>query len=173
MTFEGQRATTFLWDGAQWHPTFPHARYLFAEPEFRYWQARRDAQQYGDYFGDSVQPVCDAGLVDLVETTHRLCPEVWLEPTPGHSPGHVSVRIASRGEQALITGDFIHHPCQMARPQWCTTADYDQAAAEHTRRQMLAQLADEGMLVIGTHFAGPSAGRVVQDGDVWRLETEV
>jgi len=76
------------------------------------------------------------------------------------------VRIASRGEQALITGDFMHHPCQMARPHWCSTADYDQRAAEATRRRMLAQLADEPTLVIGTHFAGVTAGRVVRDGAV-------
>jgi hypothetical protein len=37
---------------------------------------------------------------------------------------------------------------------------------------MLAQLADEPTLVIGTHFAGVTAGRVVRDGAVWRLDTD-
>src|SRR5208337_2684166 len=53
----------------------------------------------------------NAMLVDVVETEHRICDEISLVPTLGHTPGHVSVRIASQGEAALITGDFMHHPC--------------------------------------------------------------
>jgi glyoxylase-like metal-dependent hydrolase (beta-lactamase superfamily II) len=162
---------TTRWVDGQWAPTFPNARYLIARQEFTYWQAHRAEQQYGDYMADSVLPVREAGLVDLVASDHQLCDEVWLEPTPGHSPGHISVRIASQGHSALITGDFMHHPCQMARPHWCSTADYDQHAAEETRRRELAQLATEETLVIGTHFPGPSAGRVKRDGDVWWLDT--
>jgi glyoxylase-like metal-dependent hydrolase (beta-lactamase superfamily II) len=117
-----------------------------------------------------VQPVFDAGLVDLVETDHRLCEEIDLIPTIGHTPGHVSVRIRSRGEAALITGDFMHHPCQIARPDWASTADSDPVAARQTREQMLAGLAQTPTLVIGTHFAAPTAGRIVRDGAAYRLE---
>ena len=163
---------TLFVDG-KWEPTFKNARYLVAGGEYDYWCWHREKQQFGDYMGDSVDPVFAAGLVDMIEADHKLCDEVWLEPTPGHTPGHVSVRIASKGEQALITGDFIHSPCQMARPHWGTTADFDQKAAESTRRRMLAQLATESTVVIGTHFAGPTAGRVIRDGEVWRFETGV
>ncbi len=90
-------------------------------------------------------------------------------PTLGHTPGHVSVRIASRGEEALITGDFIHHPCQMAHPEWSSSADDDPRRAERTRREVFASLADTPTLVIGTHFAAPTAGRLVRDGDAFRL----
>jgi glyoxylase-like metal-dependent hydrolase (beta-lactamase superfamily II) len=141
-----------------WAPTFKNARYLIA------WHRKK--QQFGDYMADSVDPVFAACLLNRVETDHKLCDEVWLEPTPGHTPGHVSVRIASKGQQALITGDFIHSPCQMARPHWGTTADSDQRAAESTRRRMLAQLATGSTLVIGTHFPGPTAGHVIRDGEV-------
>ena len=163
---------TVLVDG-KWNPTFKNARYLIAASEYEYWSQEREKQQFGDYMSDSVDPVFTAGLVDLIKTDHKLCEEVWLEPTHGHTPGHVSVRIASKGEQALITGDFIHHPCQMARPHWCTTADFDQNATEATRRRMLAQLATEPTIVIGTHFPGPTAGRVVRDGDAWRFDPAV
>jgi glyoxylase-like metal-dependent hydrolase (beta-lactamase superfamily II) len=155
------------WVDGKWKPTFPHARSLMARQEFEYWNAHRSAQQYGDYMADSVPPVREAGLVNLVASDHQVCDEVWLEPTPGH----VSVRIASQGHSALMTGDFMHHPCQMVRPHWCSTADYDSHAAEETRRWTLAQLATEETLVIGTHFAGPSAGRVKRDGAVWWLDT--
>src|SRR5215467_11648856 len=65
------------------------------------------------------------------------------------------------GEEALITGDFIHHPCQIARPEWSSTADSDAAEARLTRERMLTHLADTPILVIGTHFAGRTAGRIV------------
>jgi glyoxylase-like metal-dependent hydrolase (beta-lactamase superfamily II) len=91
-------------------------------------------------------------------------------PTIGHTPGHVSVVIKSEGEEALITGDFMHHPCQIARPHWCSTADSDPAVAQATRERMLADLSSRPVLVIGTHFAGATAGRIVRDGDVYRMD---
>ncbi|MGH7042540.1 MAG: MBL fold metallo-hydrolase, partial [Acetobacteraceae bacterium] len=118
---------------------------------------------------DSVAPVFDAGLVDLVETDHRICEEVSLIPTPGHTPGHVSVRIVSDGEEGLITGDFLHHPCQIAHPEWSSTADWNPGQARTTRERMYAALADRPVLVLGTHFAGATAGRIVRDGAAFRL----
>ncbi len=114
-------------------------------------------------------PVWDTGLVDLVETDHRICDEVSLVPTPGHTPGHVSIRVVSDGEEGLITGDFMHHPCQIARPDWSSTADTDPDLARTTRQTMLTRLADTSLLVIGTHFAGRTAGHVVPDGPAFRL----
>ena len=155
--------------GGSWVPTFAQARYLFGRVEFAHWQSRDRRDDIAAIFADSVQPVHDAGLVDLVESDHRICDELSLVPTPGHTPGHVSLRIASQGEEALITGDFMHHPCQIARPDWASTADSDPAEARQTRLRMLRQLADRPVLVIGTHFAGPTAGRIIRDGDAYRL----
>ena len=91
-------------------------------------------------------------------------------PTIGHTPGHVSVRIRSRGEEALITDDFMQHPCQIVHPEWASTADSDPAMGIATRERMFEQLAGTPVLVIGTHFAGATAGRVVRDGTRYRLE---
>ena len=159
---------TMLVDGS-WVPTFPNARYLMGRVEFEHWRAQHEREDMQAVFADSVAPVRNAGLVDLVETDHRVCDEVRLVPTPGHTPGHVSVEIASAGEEALITGDFMHHPCQMARPDWSSTADSDPEQARQTRGRMLAGLADTPTLVIGTHFAGRTAGHVVPDGNAFRL----
>ncbi len=157
----------------RWVPTFANARYLFGREEWHYWDHHSDEEPYREIMKDSVRPIVDAGLVDLVESNERICPEVSLRPTPGHTPGHVSVAIESEGERALITGDFLHHPCQMARPEWCSTADWNSENAEVTRREMLAELADSDILVIGTHFATPSAGRVVRAGQNYRLDPGV
>ena len=156
------------WVDGRWQPTFTKARYLFAEDEWAYW--REEAQEFGPVIEDSVQPIFDAGLADLVGPSHRVNDEVWFEPTPGHTPGHVSVHIASRGEEAIITGDMIHHPCQIAHPEWSSAADYDQAASAATRAEFLDRYADRPVLIIGTHFAAPTAGRVVRDGQTYRLD---
>ena len=158
---------TRLEDG-RWVPTFPNARYLFARREWEHWKDE-PAPPDGDVHGDSVRPVIDAGLADLVEMDHRVTPEVRLEPTPGHTPGHVSVRIASQGMEAVITGDLMHHPVQCAEPSWASRFDVDPEAARATRRAFLERHADRPVLVLGTHFATPTGGRVVRDGASWRF----
>jgi glyoxylase-like metal-dependent hydrolase (beta-lactamase superfamily II) len=160
---------TMLVNG-RWRPTFPNARYLMGRVEYAHWRDHHERDDHRAVFMDSVQPVFDAGLVDLVETDHRIGEELSLIPTIGHTPGHVSVRIRSRGQEALITGDFMHHPCQIARPEWASTADSDPLTARHTREHMLASLAHTPTLVIGTHFAAPTAGRIVRDGATYRLD---
>lgn len=160
---------TMLKDGA-WLPTFPNARYLMGRTEYEHWRSATARADMQVILADSVNPVLDAGLADLVETDHQVCDEISLIPTVGHTPGHVSVMINSRGEQALITGDFMHHPCQIAHPEWDTLADSDPEQGIRTRRIMFERLAGTPVLVIGTHFAGATAGRIVRDGEAFRLD---
>ncbi len=160
---------TMLVDG-KWVPTFPNARYLMGREEWEHWDEHATEGQYKEVIDDSVRPIVEAGLVDLVETTEEISDEISLIPTPGHTPGHVSVRISSEGEEALITGDFLHHPCQMAHPDWCSPADSDSTQALRTRLEMFERLVDTPVLVIGTHFATPTAGHLVRDGETYRLE---
>ena len=156
---------TRLVDGA-WVVTFPKARYLFGRTEWEHWST-----ETGPFmnFDETAQPVMDAGQADLVEVTHRVCDDVRLVPTPGHTPGHISVVIESGGERAVITGDMAHHPIQFADPSVATGADSDRDWAVATRRSSLAEWAADGTLVIGTHFVAPTAGRLEADGDGWRL----
>lgn len=158
---------TMLVDG-KWTPTFPNARYLIGKAEFAHWTAEGEGETK-DILADSVQPIFDAGLAHLVDMDHRVSNEIRLMPTPGHTPGHVSVVIESKGERAVITGDIMHHPCQIMHPDWCAAFDSNQQAAQATRENFLRDLAGSGTLVIGTHFATPTAGRVVKDGDAYRL----
>jgi len=160
------------WDEAaeRWVPTFPNARYLIARDEWAYWENAPDADAVGPVLSDSVRPIFDAGLADLVDTDHRVSDEIRLAPTPGHTPGHVSVWIESRGERAVITGDMIHHPCQIARTEWSSPVDSDGQQSAATRDRLLETCADQPILMIGTHFHEPTAGRVVREGTTYRLD---
>ena len=153
----------------EWVPTFENARYLIGEDEWTYWDTNEDPTSYGNVMDDSVRPVIDAGLVDLVSTSETIAPGIRLESTPGHTPGHVSVLLESRGEEAVITGDCIHHPCQITRTDWCSSADYDKDQGRATREKFLERLVETNVLVIGTHFATPTAGHIrhYPEGGYW------
>jgi glyoxylase-like metal-dependent hydrolase (beta-lactamase superfamily II) len=157
-------------ENGRWVPTFPQARHLFGRVEFEYWKENPDVAVFGDVMGDSVLPIAEAGLADLVDVDHRLGDEVRLESTPGHTPGHVSVVVESRGERAVITGDMTHSPLQFAHSGLSCSADTDPARADLTRKAFVERYGGTPTLVIGTHFAGPTAGHLVADGDTWRFD---
>ena len=161
---------TMMVDG-RWIPTFPHARYLIGRKEWEHWSVDQ-SKFVKDPIDDSVRPVIEAGLAEFVEPDHKLTDEVWLESTPGHTPGHFSVRISSGGHDAVITGDLMHHPIQFLHPEWNCGADSIPEMARTTRRAFIERYANRDILVFGTHFATPSAGHIVTNGDAWRLRVE-
>ena len=155
-------------EAGRWVPTFPNAQYLFGRTELAHWLASTGDEDRR-IMADSVQPILDAGLALAVVAGHAVTSEVRLEPTPGHTPGHVSVRIRSQGAEAVVTGDLMHHPIQCAEPHWQSRYDSDPEGARQTRRRFLEEHADRPVLVLGTHFAAPTGGHVVRDGAAWRF----
>ena len=152
--------------GGQWVPTFANARYVFGKTEYEHWRDHSHEQEKAAVFDDSVKPIVDAGKAELIPSDHKLCDEISLIPTPGHSPGHMSVLIRSEGEEGLLTGDAAHHPCQMAHLDWSSTADSDPVQSTATRRQLFSRFADRPTLVIGGHY---NAGRIERDGDAFKF----
>src|SRR5690606_38584764 len=69
-------------------------------------------------FNDSVLPILEAKQEVLVDGTLSLGDELFIEPAPGHSPGHVLITLASQGTEALFTGDIMHNPIQVYHPHW-------------------------------------------------------
>jgi glyoxylase-like metal-dependent hydrolase (beta-lactamase superfamily II) len=150
----------------QWVPTFPNARYLFGRIEYEYWKTHSTDPVHAAVFADSVQPVIEAGVVELVGSEAQIADEITLIPTPGHSPGHVALHIRSDGEEAVLSGDVAHHPCQMARLDWSSSFDSDPLQSIESRRQLFSRFAETPALLFGGHF-GP--GWIVRDGDAFRL----
>ena len=149
-------------------PTFPRARYLIARAEWEHWSGLKDAATER-LLAETLKPVFEAGQIDLVPADHEIAVGIRLEPTPGHTPGHVSVDFSSRGARAIVTGDLIHHPAQMARPEWWTTFDSDRDLARETRLAFLERHAGSQTLIIGSHFPEPTAGHIVREGTAYRF----
>lgn len=158
---------TQLVDG-EWVPTFANARHLYTQRELDFRRAS-DRPGVEDVFGDSIAPIFEAGLADIVAEDEDLGDGLRLAPTPGHTPGHTSLWIESAGERAVISGDLIHHPVQCARPEWAEIGDADVDLARRTRRSFLNDVALERALMFGTHFPTNPAGRVVPYEDTWRF----
>lgn len=159
-------------DGDSWAPTFPNARYLTSRAEWDYWADADMDEARRQMFRDSVHPIKDAGLLDLVDVPPQgadIAPGVRLRPTPGHTPGQVAVELSSHGESALITGDCIHHPVQLVHPDLGSCVDIDPAAAARTRRELLGSLSGTRTLLMGSHFPPPTAGHVLAGGGSYRL----
>ncbi|MCZ6557574.1 MAG: MBL fold metallo-hydrolase [SAR324 cluster bacterium] len=156
-------------ENGRWVPTFPNARYLFAREEWEFWK-RSKQEEHEQIMKDSVLPIIEADQADLVHKDHAIEDGLRFEPTPGHTPGHVSLHLSSGGQEAVITGDMMHHPVQMAEADWCSHFCVDKTQAVATRKAFLARYADRDVRILGTHFAAPVAGRIVSAGDSWRFQ---
>jgi len=142
-------------ESGAWVPVFPSARYLVTAPELADFADRDD----GDIAETSVRPIAAAGLLDEVTVDHVINDEIRLVSTPGHTTGHVSVWIESRGSSALITGDAAHSPIQFAHPELAASrVDHDSNQSTQTRRDLIERFADSDTLILGTHFAPPTGG---------------
>lgn len=159
---------TRLEDG-RWVPTFPKARYLFAESELAHWSTQ-NAKEPVPAIEDSVLPIVAADRADLVKPDHAVGDHVRLMATPGHTPGHFSVLVGRAADDAVLTGDLIHSPLQARYPELSMRVDFDQALAASTRRGFLERFCNTRTLSCTAHFPSPSAGRISRWGDGFRCE---
>jgi glyoxylase-like metal-dependent hydrolase (beta-lactamase superfamily II) len=146
-----------------WVPTFPNARYLVVQEEFDWWTGPQGAaamRRTGDYLADSILPLRDAGVLDLVPADHVLTPEIHLVPAFGHTPGNVYLVVESAGRRALFAGDMLHHGVQLERPEWSIRYCVVPGDSADQRRRLLERAADSGDLLVPTHFPFPAAGYV-------------
>ncbi len=160
-------------DNGRWVPTCPNARYLFHRVESEHWENAEMPEGSGNTtrasFDDSVLPVVSAGQALMVDGDHAIDDNLHLEPSPGHTPGHVFLRLETARGDAVFTGDCLHHPLQIALPDLNSRYCADPAVAAATRRAVVEGSADTDTLMLGAHFPHPVAGRVVSNGDRWKL----
>lgn len=159
---------TRLEDG-RWVPTFPKARYIFSRRDYEHFRAVDPAKQPGNAaaFKDSVAPVVEAGLVDLVPEAHTLDEHLSILPAPGHTPGTAFIVLQSRGASAVFCGDIVHHAIQLHHPEWNSFACEDAVNARASRRKVLEYCAGHGALLMPAHFGAPFVCHVDVKGDAF------
>jgi glyoxylase-like metal-dependent hydrolase (beta-lactamase superfamily II) len=149
---------TELRDG-RWVPTFPRAKYLFSRKEDEFWRPAG-----GIAYRDSVLPVIEAGQAELVDGVHAIGDLLLIEPAPGHTPGHVVLKLRAPGAGALFSGDVIHHPLQVYAPHWNSGFCQLPEEARATRRRVLEHCAESGDLLFPTHFGTPHVAGIDAKG---------
>ena len=148
----------------RWVPTFPNATYVIAEQELEH-VAGANTPAYQE----SVLPCIEAKQVQSVGTDFALDEYVWLEPTPGHTPGHVAVHLKSGTHRAVLCGDLIHSPLQCHYPQWRYWIDSDPQQAIATRTRFLHEQCEARRLMLTAHFPRSSIGYVEAERDAFRF----
>ena len=149
-------------EGGRYVPTFPKARYWMSRKD---WDACHQPDVQPTRFPnapDCVWPLQDLGLIEFMEGEHTITPELTAVPTPGHTPGHVSIMVTSKGERALVLGDAAHNPVQLDQTDWVSRADMDPEITRQTRRVLFDRLEREQILVAAGHFEAPGFGRIVR-----------
>jgi glyoxylase-like metal-dependent hydrolase (beta-lactamase superfamily II) len=143
-------------EGGRWVPTFPNARYVIHGEEWQFWKWESEqGREPSGCVADSVLPVVEAGRVSLVDGDHEIAPGLAFESTPGHTPGHVAVRLTTPAGQAVFAGDLMHRTVQVAEPQWSSQFCHDAGRARKTREAFVEGHADSGVLVLPAHFPRP------------------
>jgi glyoxylase-like metal-dependent hydrolase (beta-lactamase superfamily II) len=147
--------------GAQPQVTFPSARYVTHQAD---WEAFRRPEVQGafpfPFWEQTLGPLDNLGVLDLVTGERALTSEITAIPTPGHTPGSMSLAIVSGGQRALILGDVLHGPAQVTETEWVFSFDMDPALAVQTRQRMVDRAERENAVIIACHYAG--FGRVVR-----------
>jgi len=162
-------------ENGQWVPTFPNAKYLFSKTEFEFWQAERNKNEGETFaainnqtFDDSVLPIMH--LAELIEGQHEVISDLLaIQPAPGHTPGSITISLSEGGEEALFSGDIMHHPIQIAETHWNSAYCELPEQAIATRRDVLSHCCNHGSLLMPAHFAYPFCGHIHQDDKGFRL----
>lgn len=144
----------------RWVPTFPNARYVMPEADYRFFGPGGDGENDGmrTVLADSVIPVGDQ--IQLWSDDLVLSPSLRLRPAAGHTPGS-SVLWLDAGSPAVFVGDLTHCALQIRRPDDACAFDVDAAAARGTRRRVFTEAAQARATVFPAHYPGHGAPVIV------------
>jgi glyoxylase-like metal-dependent hydrolase (beta-lactamase superfamily II) len=149
-------------NGSQESATFPNARYVANEADWTAFETPLDSEIFGyDWWAETVAPLRQLGVLDLINDETELTGELTVTPTPGHTPGSMSMIINSGGERAFIMGDVFHGPAQVTETDWVFHYDMDPERAGETRKEMLEWAEKDNAAIAICHHSG--FGRVIRE----------
>ena len=149
------------WNLTDGRPTFPKARYLVPKSDWDYW-THPSVLENAEHITNQVLPLQELNIMDLIEGEYKITDELTTVPTPGHTPGHISMVITSQGERGYILGDVANNLVQAHYTDWCPIFDIDPDMARKTRHGVFDTLEAEEVLIYAGHFPDPGFGHLVR-----------
>jgi glyoxylase-like metal-dependent hydrolase (beta-lactamase superfamily II) len=165
-----------LLDATTGTPAFPNAEIVISDVELDFWTGADAAP--------AIEPIIDApeflagtrAVLKAVEDRLRViragdevASGIRSIPSPGHTPGHISLGVETGAEQVLLTGDAITNiHASFEQPEWQVFVDFDREQAGRTRRRLLDQAATDQMLILGYHLPFPGLGYALLYGGAYR-----
>ena len=151
--------------------TFPKATVYVSQAEFDYWTGPTMEENPGAKASRAaIAPLLETGRVKTFEGEFGVTSSLTMVPTPGHTPGHCSVLVASQGEHLIIVGDAAHHPAHLEHHTWIPQVDVDPAESARSRAKVAQLAVDKNAIVTGGHFPILTLGRVRKVGTEYRWE---
>ncbi len=140
---------------------FPKAKHYIQQVEWNYWMTPQ-LLTANPHLMECVAPLAGSGRVVFQSSEQAIDENLVFVPTPGHTPGHVAIGIASAGERAIIVGDASHNPAQLEHPDWSPPVDVDPELAAITRAKLVEECAADGRTWFAGHWAAPGVGKIVR-----------
>ena len=125
-------------------PVFDQAEVILSAQELAHWQGTDgSAATMLTAYKDKIRTVQDG---------EDIAPGLRAWALPGHTPGHMGVRI---GEDLVLLGDVLHaEALQLPTPSVSIKFDVDPDLAARTRTEALGQVCDQGLVFSGGHQVG-------------------
>lgn len=160
-------------------PAFPNARYVMFKQEWDFWASEHPdlsalalsestRKHFIDIAHRQLLPLSDR--MELIEKATEVRPGVFALLAPGHTPGHMLVKIESQGQKLLYVADLVLSPVAVEHPDWNTQFELDPVLSQKTKHQMLTLAADKKMLVYAMHFPWPGLGHLITEGNYWKWQ---
>ena len=151
--------------------TFPNATIYVSATELDFWLNSADApEDRATVAKRHMLPYQAASRIQTFEGEYEVSPGLTTIPTPGHTPGHISLMLASGGDHLVITGDAAHHPVHFEHHDWIPGVDLDPAESTKSRGRLSVLAADRDALVTGGHFPILTLGKVRRSADGYAWE---
>jgi glyoxylase-like metal-dependent hydrolase (beta-lactamase superfamily II) len=157
--------------------TFPNAIVRADQHDADYWlsqanldAAPKDSKRFFQGAMSSLNPYLKAGKFKSFSGDTELVPGVKATAAYGHTAGHTTYVIESKGQKLVLWGDLIHvASVQFAEPSVTIVFDSDSKLAAIERKKAFAEAAKQGYWVAGAHITFPGLGhlRTNDPGYLW------
>ena len=137
-------------------PSFPNATYIVAREDYMTATCRNERTAVS-YRSENWEPLQEASRLKLVDGEQEIVPGVSLVHTPGHTPGHHSVKVQSGGETASFLGDLCATTAHVPLP-WIMGYDLFPLTTLETRKRIYSRAVAEKWLLLFDHDPEVVAG---------------